>query len=33
VFFGGEEDTYYQNYIDDMDYVVVEDGYDVVIVP
>ena len=32
-FFGGEEDTYYQNYIDDMDYVVVEDGYEVEVVP
>ena len=33
VFYGGEEDTYYQNYIDDMDYVVVEDGYEVIVVP
>lgn len=32
-FTGGDEDAYHQNYIDDMDYVVVEDGYEVAVVP
>ena len=32
-FTGGNDDTYHEDYIDDMDYVVVEDGYEVEVVP